>query len=205
MDSAADVDALVTWWRPLDDDEKRTGVRKLRAVHRTIRMRFTELDRDLVAEVVAAETGNQAEKDWRDTLIDLECEVVKRAMLNPDMLKSESIDDYTFLRDTTRIDGKARLAERARPPAVEFDRVRRQDGLAVRQQRRGQQRSESQPRGSRPEPRERRRAGQVVGQAVPGTVVPGSLQARSLAGPVLDPVQLLSHLTGPGRGVERAT
>lgn len=111
MDSAATDQDLLQWWRPPEDDnEKRTGIRKLKAVHRTIRMRFAALERDLDAELEAAKVStDQTLKDWRDTLIDLECEAVKRAMLNPDMLKSESIDDYTFMRDTTRIDGSLYL------------------------------------------------------------------------------------------------
>lgn len=98
MDSLATPQDLINWWRPFEEDaERRTARTKLATIHRRIRSRFRELDppRDLDAELTAAKTGTAAEKDWYADVRDIECEAVKRALVNPDGMASESIDDWS--------------------------------------------------------------------------------------------------------------
>lgn len=98
MDSLATPQDLINWWRPFEDDaERRTARVKLAAIHRLIRSRFRDLDpsRDLDAELVAAKTGTAAEQDWRADVRDLECEAVKRALVNPEGYAAEAIDDWS--------------------------------------------------------------------------------------------------------------
>jgi hypothetical protein len=112
VQSLAKPQDLIDWWRPFEDDsERRVARTKLRAIHRTIRIRFRDLEtpRDLDTELEAAETGTPAEQDWRDTVRDVECEAVKRALLNPDAFTSESIDDWSGRRDADKFDGSLYL------------------------------------------------------------------------------------------------
>lgn len=93
---------VVAAWRPLTDDEETVAGTRLATTERWIRQRLLLVDRDLNAEVAA-------DADFRQEVIDVQVEAVMRVMLNPDRVRSESIDDYSVTKDRSIADGQLRI------------------------------------------------------------------------------------------------
>ena len=93
---------VVAAWRPLTDDEETVAGTRLSTTERWIRQRLLLVGQDLNAEV-------EADADFRQEVIDVQVEAVMRVMLNPDRVRSESIDDYSVTKDRSIADGQLRI------------------------------------------------------------------------------------------------
>jgi hypothetical protein len=102
---------VVAAWRPLTDEEALVASTRLATTERWIRKRITAAGRDLAAELAAdaALPDDDPDKGFRQEIVDVQVEAVLRVMMNPDRLRSESIDDHSFTRDRTISDGTLRI------------------------------------------------------------------------------------------------
>jgi len=85
--STADLEAR---WRPLSDQEKINGQTFLEDAWRLLRRRIQTIEAD-----IAADTSGDLQADAVRVL----ATAVLRVMKNPDGIRQESIDDYSWTRD----------------------------------------------------------------------------------------------------------
>lgn len=85
--STADLEAR---WRPLSDQEKINGQTFLEDAWRLLRRRIQTIEAD-----IAADTSGDLQADAVRVL----ATAVLRVMKNPDGIRQESVDDYSWTRD----------------------------------------------------------------------------------------------------------
>ena len=88
MTNPATTDDLVARWRPLSDQETLNGQTFLDDAWLMLRRRFTDL-----------ETGVTDDADLSAEVVRVMATAVLRVMKNPDGVRQESIDDYSWTRD----------------------------------------------------------------------------------------------------------
>jgi hypothetical protein len=100
MEPFATTDEVEELWRPLTDAELEVVEARLAQASRVIRHHFSNVD----ARITAGELD-------ADLVADIAAEMVLRYMRNPEGVRSETIQDYSFTRDQTVSAGSIYLTE----------------------------------------------------------------------------------------------
>lgn len=83
---------LIRRWRPLSDQEDINGAVFISDAWRMLRRKMTRLGVDIEALIAT-------DDDLKGDVVRVICAAVLRVMKNPEGKRSESIDDYTWVRD----------------------------------------------------------------------------------------------------------